>query len=137
MGWVGMRGAAVRRAVVVAAVVLTAGTPVACSSDGTGPDDPDGAVEIRMTTDFRFDPQQVVVAPGTKVRWINDGNVFHTVTPQNPQQPGVWTRVETASAGPVFEFTFTVPGQTYVYRCEQHSTDFANGMVGRVVVQAQ
>ena len=120
------------------AAVLLVAAAAACSSDSSGPDDPkDEVVEIHMTTDFEFDPEQVVIAPGTKVRWINDGNFFHTVTPQDTLQPGVWKAVETGSAGPVFDFTFTVPGQTYVYRCEQHSTDFANGMVGRIVVQAQ
>lgn len=121
-----------------AAVLLVGVLAAACGSDDPGPVDPgDDVVEIHMTTGLTFAPAQVTISPGTKVRWINDSQVFHTVTPQDTLQPGVWKEVETSSVGPVFEFTFNVPGQTYVYRCEPHSTDFANGMVGRIVVRSQ
>jgi plastocyanin len=118
-------------ALVVGVVLL------ACGSDGSGPTDPDDdALEVHLTSDATFAPANLTVAPGTKVRWINDSNTYHTITPQNPGQPGVWAEVETASPGPVFEFTFNVPGQTYPYRSLPYSSDFSTGMVGRIVVTA-
>ena len=43
-----------------------------------------GAQSQQMVTvsirDFFFDPAQITVAPGTTVRWVNQGNAPHTVT---------------------------------------------------------
>lgn len=76
----------------------------------------------------------ITIDVGTTVRWINDADIAHTITPENPNQPGVWTRRETSTQGVVFEHTFTEPDQTYRYRCEPHSTNFENGMVGAITV---
>jgi len=117
--------------------VLGVAAAAACGS-GDSPTDPgDDAVEVHLTTSQAFAPQNLTVAPGTKVRWINDSNTYHTITPMNPTQQGVWAEVETASLGPVFDFTFSVPGQTYIYRSTPYASDFTSGMVGRVVVTAQ
>lgn len=89
-------------------------------------------VEIRLTTGDRFAPDDVTISPGTTVRWINDSNMLHTVTPDDPEQPGVWTAASTSSQGVVLEHTFTVDGETYDYHCEPH---LGVGMVGRIVVQ--
>lgn len=94
-----------------------------------------GVVEVRLTTGSEFSPAAVTIAPGTRVRWINDGAVSHTITPENASQPGVWERRTTSSPGVVFEHVFTVAGQTYRYRCEPHSSSFASGMVGVITVQ--
>jgi len=97
-------------------------------------DSPNGGevVEIRLTTGDRFAPDDVSISPGTTVRWINDSNMLHTVTPDDPEQPGVWTATSTSSQGVVLEHTFTVEGETYDYHCEPH---LGVGMVGRIVVQ--
>lgn len=117
-------------------VLLAATSAVACGSDSSGPTDPDDeVVEVHLTREATFEPRNLTIVVGTKVRWINDSNAYHTITPQDSQQPGVWAEVETASAGPVFDFTFAVAGQTYAYRSVPWSDDFANGMVGRIVVQ--
>jgi plastocyanin len=76
----------------------------------------------------------ITIPAGTTVRWVNQDGLTHTVTPENTSQAGVWTRQETTSAGTVFEHTFTVPNQTYRYRCEPHSTSFTSGMVGTITV---
>jgi plastocyanin len=76
----------------------------------------------------------VTIAPGTTVRWVNDSNTLHTITPENGSQAGVWQRRETSTTGTVFEHTFTEPNQVYRYRCEPHSSDFQNGMVGQITV---
>jgi len=99
--------------------------------DGTGPGG-GNVVEIHLTASSRFSPDNVTIAPGTTVRWINDADILHTVTPSNPQQPGVWARAERATRGVVLEHRFTVAGQTYHYFCEPHLTA---GMTGTIRVQ--
>lgn len=92
-----------------------------------------GIVEIHLTAST-FSPSSVTIAPGTTVRWINDGAVEHTITPQNAGQSGVWQRQTTSTEGVVLEHTFNVSGQTYRYRCEPHSSNFESGMVGVIIV---
>lgn|SRR5690606_2993896 len=116
----------------VLAVLCLAIAPGACSGDRdpTGSEDEDDVVEIRLTSDFRFDPSTVTIAPGTRVRWVNQAGGFHTVTPGDPGQAGVWQRREFNAAGQTFEFTFEVAGQQYDYFCEPHPS-----MTGRIVVE--
>jgi serine-aspartate repeat-containing protein C/D/E len=81
-----------------------------------------------------FSPEKLTISAGTTVRWIGDGGT-HTITPQNPNQPGVFERVQFSSPNVVLTHTFSVPGQVYVYRCEFHSDNFTTGMVGTITVQ--
>jgi plastocyanin len=89
-------------------------------------------VEIRLTANLRFEPADVTIDPGTTVRWVNAANVFHTVTPDNSSQPGVWTRATTSTVGPVLTHTFNQSGQTYSYHCEPH---LSAGMTGVIRVR--
>lgn len=91
-------------------------------------------VEIRLNG-TSFLNGVITIAPGTTVRWINEDGQSHTVTPENTQQAGVWTRATTNSTGVVLEHTFTVANQVYRYRCEPHSSSFTAGMVGQITVQ--
>lgn len=91
--------------------------------------------EIRLTAGQEFSPAALTIPAGTTVRWINEAAMFHTVTPENESQPGVWSRRTTNSTGVVFEHTFTASGQTYRYRCEPHSSGFTSGMVGVIQVE--
>jgi plastocyanin len=91
--------------------------------------------EIHLTGNFAFAPNDITIQAGTRVRWVNDVAVFHTITPENAQQPGVWADAEVATAGQTFEHTFNTPGQTYRYRCRPHSSNFTTGMVGVIRVQ--
>ncbi len=90
--------------------------------------------EIRLGPSS-FSRTDITIAPGTRVRWINDTSDFHTITPENATQAGVWQRTETNTQGVALEHVFTVAGQTYRYRCEPHSADFTTGMVGVIRVQ--
>ena len=90
-------------------------------------------VEIRLNG-TTFQNGTVTIAPGTTVRWINESGGPHTVTPENTSQSGVWQDQTMSTQGQVFEHTFTVPNQTYRYRCEPHSTSFTSGMVGVITV---
>lgn len=123
-----MRGSLLR----VAGVLVLAGVfAVSCSDDeGTGP--LSGEVEITLNG-TRFSPSLVEITPGTKVRWVGDGQT-HSITPDDPDQPGVWQGVSLTQAGQTFEHTFTTPGETYEYHCIPH---LANGMTGTIRVVAE
>lgn len=88
-------------------------------------------VEIHLTGGLAFSPQEVTIAPGTTVRWINDVAMIHTITPINPAQPGAWPSQQVQNAGQTYEYTFTTAG-TYEYRCNPHASF---GMTGRIIVQ--
>lgn len=63
---------------------------------------------------FRFMPQQTVVAPGDRIRWVNRDIVPHTVTAEG----GVWLP-RILAEGESWEFAVEAGG-TYVYFCEFH-----------------
>jgi plastocyanin len=94
----------------------------------TEPDDFNG-VTIGLTTDLLFAPADVTIDPGTSVRWVAAASIPHTITPDVPAQPGVWTAVNTSTAGTVLTHTFTVPGQTYSYTCQVHVTSGMTGII--------
>ena len=78
--------------------------------------------------DFYFEPSQLIVEPGTTVRWVNAGTTQHTVFATSPA--GAF-RSGTLHPGESFTHTFpqrfpkaspdspTKPG-TYEYLCEIH-----------------
>ncbi len=113
-------------------LVMTAFALAGCngSSDPVQPNP--NANDINLTAGNRFSPADITIDPGTTVRWISSTSTPHTITPNDPQQPGVWSRVETASTGVVLTHTFTVSGQTYNYHCEPH---LAEGMTGIIRVR--
>ncbi|MCL6500143.1 MAG: hypothetical protein K6U07_08990 [Firmicutes bacterium] len=66
------------------------------------------------------------------VRWVNDAEIFHTVTPDDPAQPGAWPATSTSRRGTVLIHVFTQPGRTYAYHCEPHR---GLGMTGVIRVR--
>jgi plastocyanin len=106
--------------------------------------------DVGMTLDS-FDPERVVVTPGTTVVWKNTSSRGHTVTAFESSLPTgteyfASGAFETESAAreawqtdeggilygeETFEHTFEVPG-TYAYVCLPHERD---GMVGAVEVR--
>jgi len=91
----------------------------------------DDVVEIHLTSSRTFSPDSVEISTGTTVRWINDADIFHTITPRDANQNGVWSRQTTSNQGETFEHTFTVAGEIYDYFCEPHESQ---GMTGKIVV---
>jgi plastocyanin len=78
--------------------------------------------------DFHFEPSQLIVEPGTTVRWVNEGTTQHTVLATSPA--GAF---RSATLHPGQSFTHTFPQRfpkaspdsptklgTYEYLCEIH-----------------
>ena len=78
---------------------------------------PAASAQEEMTVsiqDFFFEPDQLTVAPGTTVTWVNDGEEPHTSTADD----GMWDS-GTLQPGESYSFTFDEPGD-YSYFCEIH-----------------
>lgn len=97
----------------------------ACGSDSPTEID-DGVVVIELR-DQSFSQSQVTIEPGTTVRWVNQGDIFHTVTPDGNDE---WARTTFDNAGDTFEHTFETEGE-FPYFCEPHQS---LGMVGTIRV---
>ncbi|BCR06824.1 hypothetical protein DESUT3_38930 [Desulfuromonas versatilis] len=106
---------------------------------------PPEVVEIHMRSDpsgahVAFDPVGLLIRPGQRVRWVNDGHNVHTATayhPDNARHPlripagaTPWDSGYLLHPGDSFELQLTVEG-IYDYYCAPHE---AAGMVGRIVV---
>src|SRR5215204_7359842 len=68
--------------------------------------------------DFFFDPDQLTVAPGTTVTWVNEGQAPHTVTSTDGKE------LDSATLQPSDTYSFTFKdddaGETYAYQCTIH-----------------
>lgn len=90
----------------------------------------DAGVTVVVVSGTSFTPADVTIAPGETVRWlVYDGS--HTVTPDDPAQPGAWAGTDLLNPTQRFEHTFTTAG-TYDYHCVPHRS---LGMTGTVTVQ--
>jgi plastocyanin len=88
-----------------------------------------GAVGNVSIFNFAFDPDTVnLTATELSVTWGFLSGGPHNVTFEDGA-PGSGDRTSGAFTR---DFSGAAPG-TYRYRCTNHSTDFATGMVGRVV----
>jgi plastocyanin len=100
-------------------------------------------IYMRSTPDgssVTFDPIGLLIRPGQRVRWVNDGNNVHTATayhPLNGNHPlripagaSPWNSGYLVNAADSYEVRLTVEG-VYDYYCIPHE---AAGMVGRIVV---
>jgi plastocyanin len=99
----------------------------------------DGGDEIGTHDQGSFQPAVLTVAPGTEVRWRNDGSSMHTVTTTATDvagEPALPAGAQPWDSGPLwpkdtFAHRFDVPG-TYVYWCTEHREE---QMVGTVRVE--
>jgi LPXTG-motif cell wall-anchored protein len=68
--------------------------------------------------DFFFDPDQLTVAPGTTVTWVNEGEAPHTVTSTDGKE----LDSATLQPGDTYSFAFKEDdaGETYAYQCTIH-----------------
>jgi plastocyanin len=82
---------------------------------------PAASAQDEMTVsiqDFFFDPDQLSVAPGTTVTWVNEGEAPHTVTSTDGKE----LDSATLQPGDTYSFTFKDDdaGETYAYQCTIH-----------------
>ena len=109
------------------AAKLPEGVP--CLSDmGGGMPPMDGVVDVSIV-DNRFDPPNVTVQKGQKVRWTNNGGNPHTVTSNpGPSQcsPSSSENFDSGLIDPTktFQHTFNTAG-TFAYHCEVHGCDMS------------
>ncbi len=100
-------------------------------------------ISMRSTEDgsiVTFDPIGLLVRPGQRIRWVNDGNNVHTATAYHPKNDNHALRIPAAAVpwdsgylvnpGDSFEVRLTVEG-IYDYYCIPHEM---SGMVGRIIV---
>jgi plastocyanin len=82
---------------------------------------PTASAQDSMTVsiqDFFFDPDQLTVAPGTTVTWVNEGQAPHTVTSTDGKE----LDSATLQPGDTYSFTFKDDdaGENYAYQCTIH-----------------
>jgi len=76
--------------------------------------------------DYKFNPPRLVVAPGTKVTWLNMDLIRHTATGNFKAEPFDSRDINYQMS---YSYTFTKPGE-YPYICVPHP-----GMKGMIVVE--
>ena len=117
------------------------GEPRTGETPGEGQPAKSRLIEIRMTDDMHFEPENPVVAVGDTVVWINVGVMPHTATDE-PGRAGVPEHnilpagAATWDSGLLmaeeeFRTVFATSGD-YTYLCTLHEVA---GMVGRVTVR--
>lgn len=119
------------RPAVVLPLLLLVLLPLACDDDGTGAATPPPVQEVHLTAANTFEPASVTVERGTVVRFINDIQRVHTVTPATPGQAGAWPEATLSDAGQVFQHTFEAAG-SFSYYCRPHQ---GRGMAATIVVR--
>ena len=106
-------------AVIIAIVLLLAGSPSVAANDQSSA----ANAEVKIDN-FSFGPQTVTVPVGATVTWINRDDIPHTVVSTD----GVF-KSKVRDTDETFSYTFTKAG-TYPYYCSVHPK-----MTGKVVVQ--
>ena len=89
-------------------------TAMAQRADGLGTEAP-GAANVTIKL-FQYQPGRIQVKAGTTVTWVNEDEIFHTVTSEkkNSSFDGPLD-----GKGKSFSFTFSQPG-IYTYYCDRH-----------------
>jgi len=108
------------------AVLFTAlGWTVAAGTKSPAPAGQEQSAGVQVKIDnFSFSPQVLTVAPGTKVTWVNQDDIPHTVVSTTDV-----FKSKALDTDDKFSFTFDKPG-TYEYFCSIHPK-----MTGKVIVK--
>jgi plastocyanin len=115
-----------------AAPTASAATPATEAGAATGAPpassagDAAGAVHLELLS---FTPEELKVAAGTTVQWVDDNPIAHTITSgayevgadglRTSEAPDGTFDGTVAATGDAFSFTFSEPG-TYPYYCSIH-----------------
>lgn len=95
------------------AALITAG----CAAPGVAPASSTTA-EVEIAT-FRFAPEDLTVAAGTTVTWVNRDRTRHTVTSGSADAPRPDFDLEVTDVDDEVTVTFDEPG-TFTYYCVLH-----------------
>lgn len=142
----------------IALIATTAAVPLATraqrvatkATPGASPEAPPAAtplaeVTVGFTMDFRFDPEDLVITPGTTVRWANESPMPHTATGDPAKNPLLDSTPEYVilpdgaepwasdllQPGDSYAHTFETTG-TYHYICIPH---IMSGMRATITVE--
>ena len=77
---------------------------------------PRSSVTIKL---FQYQPGRIEVKAGTTVTWLNEDEIFHTVTAAEPAKQGGGFDASLDGKGNSFSFTFSQLG-IYTYYCDRH-----------------
>jgi plastocyanin len=110
--------------VMIAVLLLFAGSPSVTASSSNNNDQPSAATAAVKIDNFVFGPQTITVPVGTTVTWTNSDDIPHTAVSTD----GVF-KSKVMDTDEKFSYTFTKAG-TYSYYCSIHPK-----MTGKVVVQ--
>jgi plastocyanin len=99
------------------------------SARGDQPAPPFESVTV-IAADNRFEPQDLEIAPGTEVVWVNRGRNDHDLISDSEAEFGAVAA--DFKPGDEYRFVFTEPGE-YPYHCTIHGTAEI-GMIGTIVV---
>jgi plastocyanin len=106
---------------------------------------PVAVVTVKMTSQLRFEPAEVMIQRGETISWVNASPIPHTTTGDPEKNPVKKTRPQLArlppgaepwdsallGEGQSFSHTFTVVGE-YKYFCIPH---VLSGMLGTITVE--
>lgn len=95
--------------------IVSKPTPVVPVSNNLTASTTENIISIK---NFSFNPSTLTVKAGTKVTWINNDNVSHTVT-SDTMDPGNFLNSGILSPGQSFSFIFTSP-VSVGYHCNIH-----------------
>ena len=92
-------------------------TATAQRTDGLGTEAPAATnVTIKL---FQYQPGRIQIKAGTTVTWLNEDEIFHTVTAVARDGKGGGFDAPLDGKGKSFSFTFSQPG-VYTYYCDRH-----------------
>ena len=103
---------------------LVATVAAGCGTARPGAGSPGGArgAETRVSIQtFQFQPGDLTVRAGTRVTWVNQDDIAHTVTSGTPEKRDGRFDAPLAAKGATFSQTFDQPG-TYPYFCDRHQS---------------
>ncbi|MEI8001718.1 MAG: plastocyanin/azurin family copper-binding protein [Actinomycetes bacterium] len=125
-----------RRGVVSAAVALMTATLVVGASPVGATVHRAAAAPVVEVGDNFYKPLDLKVTAGTKITWVNKGNILHSVTPNKRYKPKKGKAFGIGSMSPKksYSYTFTKPG-TYAYYCSFHGAP-GSGQHATITVEA-
>lgn len=122
----------------------TGGTSTGTTSSGSGAASANGQTIVISMEMVAYSPKEVVIPPGTTVRWVNnetipmphdvvEGTVDELREFLNGNHNPIF-QSPVLNPGDYWEYTFTEEGE-YIYGCTQLS-HFLAGMTGKIIVRA-